>query len=213
MISVIVPSRGRPLKLLRFIASTLLTAKDVEIIVVLDHPDLESQQVVKHLHGLKVIVMPETYEDGHPQLKYQTGYDAATGDLIVSGADDITWCPGWAQALLECKHQGYIGLWDKHHKRNLPTLIAVTRTYVDQIMGGRYGMPWYRVVRADREWMERAKAAGRYVVCEGATFDHHHPGFGEPEDERFKKFRHLIEQDRETYRQRQEKGFPNEWPS
>ena len=215
LVSIIVPSRGRPVGLLRFIASALMTTRNhnVEIIPVLDAPDTESQALLKPLHWLRTIVMPDDYVDGHPQQKFQAGFLAAKGKWVVTGTDDITYHEGWLDCMLVHPNKGFVGFYDSHHKMNLATLYMVSKDYVNTVMNGWLGLPWYRIIKSDREYMERAKRAGAWTICRLAGFDHHHHAFGKvPMDDRAKFAKQWLAQDRKTFRQRKAAGFPNEWP-
>lgn len=218
VVSIIVPSRDRPIGLLRFIVSVLATTRKhaTEIIVVLDPPDAESIALMDSLSKytiLRTVIMPETYVDGHPQQKYQRGYEAAVGDWIVTGADDIVFHPDWLNATLAHPNKGLVGLFDPHHKMSMATLYAATPEYIDTVMCGHVGLPWYRVWAADREWMERAKRADAFTICPDAGFDHYHPALGTARQDRISKMStQWHKQDDLTYKARLEAGFPNDWP-
>lgn len=215
LVSIIIPSRDRPLGLLRVIVSILMTTKnhDVEIIPVLDAPDTTSRELILSLPLLDAAVMPDTYVDGHPQQKYQRGYDVARGSWIVTAADDIVFHVGWLSATLAHPNRGLVGLFDPHHKMNMATLYAVTRDYVERVMSGYLGLPWYRVWAADREWMERAKRAAAFTICPEAGFEHFHPCLGTAQPDRISRMStQWHKQDDLTYKARLEADFPDEWP-
>lgn len=216
--SIIIPSRDRPVGLLRAIVSTLATTRpgQVEIVVVRDPPDNTTRDLLGTLRRFPVIrsvLMPHRYVDGHPQLKYQTGYEAARGEWTISGADDIAFHPGWLDALLAHPNEGFVGLFDPHHKLTLATLVAVTRDYTEKVMGGLFGLPYYRVWAADREYRERAKQAGAWTVCEGAGFDHFHPALKTAPSDRISQMSSQWHaQDAKTFEERAARGFPKDWP-
>lgn len=211
LVSIIIPSRDRPHGLLRAIISMLTTTRDydVEIIPVLDGPDCVSRDLILSFPFIVPVIMPDSYVHGHAQQKYQAGYKAARGDWIVSGSDDITFCPGWLDAMLAHPNQGYIGFYDALHRGRLATLVMASRDYIETTMHGRFGLPWYHVHGADAEWQDRAKAARAFTICEGARFNHHRSNTAPDKLQRFGKQFHA--KDDATYVARRNAGFPEEW--
>lgn len=213
LVSIIVPSRDRPPGLLRAIVAILTTTRayDVEIIPVLDAPDVVSRDLILCFPFIVPAIMPDDYVHGHAQQKYQAGYKAARGKWIVSGSDDITFCPGWLDAMrAHSPNRGYIGFYDDQHQGKLATLVIASREYIETTMHGRFGLPWYHVHGADAEWQDRAKAAGAFTICKGARFDHHRSGTAPDELQRFGQQFHA--KDDATYAARRKAGFPEEWP-
>jgi len=218
LVSIIIPSRGRPAGLLRVIVSVLATTRNhrVEIVPVLDAPDAESRDLLNSLSRFaifNVVVMPETYVDGHPQQKFQRGYEASTGDWIVTGTDDIVFHAGWLDAILAHPNQGIVGLYDPHHKMSTATLFAFTRAHLETTAGGRLGLPWYHVWGSDKERTEKARRAGIFTICKEAGFDHYHSCLGTAKvDERTSFASQWWKEDQVTYKAREAAGFPDDWP-
>ena len=217
LVSIIVPSRGRPVGLLRFIVSVLATTRNyplIEIVPVLDAPDTESRDILlslsKRLGILQPVIMPDDYIHGHAMQKFQAGYEAARGDWIVSGTDDITFHWGWLDAMLAHPNRGYIGFYDSQWDGKLASLIMVSREYIETTMRGRFGLPWYHVHGADAEWQDRAKSIGAFTICKDAGFDHHRSDVAPDELRMFG--RQFHEKDGLTYSQRRAAGFPEDWP-
>lgn len=178
-VSVIIPSRDRPAGLCRAIDSVLATTSghDVEIVVVLDEPDTASQEAMKAYPDAVVVVGgPGDAYLGRPQDKYNLGYAASTGDWIVSGSDDVTFdSPGWIDECLRMNRGGYIGLSDGgQDPRWVCVLVMASRRYIETVMRGYFGLPWYHVWWADVEWAERARQIGCYVANTRLKLTHHH---------------------------------------
>jgi glycosyltransferase involved in cell wall biosynthesis len=212
MISVIIPSRDRPEQLLRAIQNVRDTTPelDVEIIAVVDEPDTVSQEAAYHA-GVRVVVMPPTYVHGNPQQKFQAGYEAALGDWIVSGSDDILFAEGWLKAALAWPNKGYVGLCEDYFKSDLAVLVMASRDYIETVMGGEFGLPYYHVWFSDCEWRDRAIAAGVYTVCPEARFEHLHYLFGKgPRDGVAALSEQFHREDEATYIRRLAAGFPKE---
>ena len=213
-ISIVIPSRDRPDGLVRVINSVRATTDPkVEIIAVIDLPDARSAQTLRQYEDVRVVTMPQTYVDGHPQQKYQAGYDASDREWVITGADDITFHNGWLDALIQHPNKGFIGLFDSFHKHGLATLYAVSKEYTSKVMNGRLGLPWYYTWFADVEWCHRARLAKVFTVCEQAGFDHHHYVYGTGKRDRIAKMSAQWHgQDSRTFKARKEAGFPEEWP-
>lgn len=209
LISIIIPSRDRLDGLIKAIHSIQDTTQgyNVEIIAVLDEPDIKSITAVKHMHGIRLVVMPSTYRNGHPQEKWQEGYKATQGNWIIMATDDAIFRPGWLKGCLETPNKGFIGIADSNWVGILAQLCMATREYIETVMNGRFGLPWYYVEWADNEWTARARQADRIAFCPKVGFDHirNH-------DSQRKLTESYPEKDAATYHAREKAGFPEEWP-
>lgn len=211
--SIIIPSRDRPQCLVRAIDSLRQTqgAHTPEIVVVLDEPDVESQLAMAQRDDVRVVVVGSEYL-GRPQDKYNIGLAHATGDWIVAFADDCTMDnEGWIDAMLQAGTPGgFCGLYDHVHPMwAFCTLVSASREYINRVMHGKLGLPWYHVWWADFEWSDIAKRHGVYVVPEAVSFTHHHAIFGAAQnDEVYRMAAQWREEDQRTYENRQQRRFP-----
>jgi glycosyltransferase involved in cell wall biosynthesis len=214
MISVILPSRDRPIGLIRSLDSIYDTMKghDIEIIVVLDAPDIKSHELVVRMPFVKIVTMSSNYINGNPQRKLQAGYKASTGEWIVFISDDIVLHNGWLDAMLAWPNSGFIGFLDPNFGDMLCGHFMVSRRCIDTIMRGRFGLTWYYVWWADNEWKIRMSNAGIWTVCTGATFDHLHADYSVVLDATNEAARPHRSQDALTFRARELAGFPEDWP-
>jgi glycosyltransferase involved in cell wall biosynthesis len=98
MISVLIPSRGRPAGMRRVVESARATAiGDVEFVFYLDDDDLPSQQTARIL-GVRVITGPRILLSE----TWNRCWDAARFDVAMHCGDDIVFhTPGWDQLVLE----------------------------------------------------------------------------------------------------------------
>jgi glycosyltransferase involved in cell wall biosynthesis len=210
VISIIIPSRNRVAGLVRTLDNMRATTQgfEVELLVVLDEPDTESQQAVAAMPDVRVVLMPPTYRNGHPQEKWQAGYEAAKGEWLAQITDDIEMAPNWLRACLETPNQGFVSYCDPNWCGLLSTIHMCTREYVETVMRGRFGLPWYYVEWADNEWTARAKEAGKLVFCNAATFVHHRH-----HDSQRELTARYPEKDTQTFHARAAAGFPEEWPT
>lgn len=217
MISIVLPSRDRPDSLGRSLANLWATThkEDVEVLVVLDPGDersLEEARIWSKWPAVRVVMMPDTYVNGHPQQKYQAGYLAAQGDWIITAADDIVFEDGWLVAALAWPNQGVIGLADPNWCGMLMNLVMASRTYIETVMHGRLGLPWYYVWWADNEWTARAQAIGAATWCPDTRYQHLHADYSAQPDSQRDLTAPLREKDALTFQARLAAGFPEEWP-
>jgi len=210
LVSIVIPSRDRVKGLLCAIDNMRATTAgiDTEIIVVLDKPDIASQNAVKDMADVRVVLMPDSYRNGHPQEKWQAGYDASKGDWIAQITDDIVMADGWLKACLDTPNKGFVGYADPNWYGLLATINMASREYVEDVMHGRFGLPWYYVEWADNEWTARAKAIDALVFCAEATFIHHR--FHDSQRELTASY---PEKDAKTFHDRLAAGFPEDWPT
>ena len=210
MISIVIPSRDRVMGLIRSIQNMEQTTAgfDVEIIAVLDEPDIVSQETVRaSFPRVRIVVMPSTYRNGHPQEKWQAGYEAATGEWIAQITDDIVMADGWLKACLETPNKGFVSFCDPNWCGTLSTIHMCTREYIKSVMNGRFGLPWYYVEWADNEWTARARAVDALVFCRAATFTHYRDY-----DSQRELTAAYPEKDAATFQKRMAAGFPESWP-
>ena len=216
LVSVIIPSRDRTDGLLRSVNSIRATQGShvPEILAVLDEPDKASQEALADRADVKIVVVPADYL-GRPQEKFNVGMAAASGDWIVAFADDCEMVSdGWIDACLAANVGGFVGLYDGVSDPNLfASLLMATREYIETVMDGYLGLPWYHHWSADREWAERAKQRGVFVVCLDARFKHYHPALGTgPTDHLYQLGQKKYGADRQTFIRRQAQGWPNDAP-
>jgi glycosyltransferase involved in cell wall biosynthesis len=93
LVSVVIPTLGRPQQLLRAINSALnQTHRQIEVIVVLDRPDNNTQAVLKGIDDprLRVILNPQPLNGASAR---NVGVDYATGEWVAFLDDDDEWLP------------------------------------------------------------------------------------------------------------------------
>ena len=217
-VSIIIPSRDRPASLVRAIDSIRATQGDheVEIIVVLDEPDVASQEAMQQRSDVQVIVSgPGDAYLGKPQAKNNLGYAAATGEWFVTGTDDITFdSQGWIDECLRVNLGGMVGLSDGGIDPNWCCVLwMATKEYIDTVMRGYFGLPWYNVWWADVEWSHRAAIAGVYAPCTTIKLTHYHwARHNAPDDAIYALARTLVAADEKTFGRRQKRGFKDDLP-
>jgi glycosyltransferase involved in cell wall biosynthesis len=92
-VSAIIPTHNRPQLILRAVASALAqTYQDLEVVVVLDGPDLATSEALATIHDdrLRVMILPKSQG---AQNARNAGIEAAQGDWIALLDDDDEWLP------------------------------------------------------------------------------------------------------------------------
>jgi len=223
-ISVIIPSRKRPQRLLEALArlyeSVRTVGVEMEVIVVVERDALE-ESVPAQLPGFVRLHV----RDSEPNAiqSFNAGAALATGDALVLGEDDVWFHVGWLEQALAALESiggtGYVGLngLSEHH---VPTNYLVTRDWCIRFGGGVLSPPCYRSPPGDLEMWERAKRSGLYVwadgqhsefnsICENMHFYHGKALWDETYALRKKQGEEG--RDMEIFAARQAAGFPNDF--
>lgn len=213
--SIIVPTLCRPAQLRRTVERLLQTVNglDTEIIVVAE----VNEQAIRAMAGLPV--RTAFHADWRGSVaNWNIGAAMATGDVLVTGADDLWWGDGWlakALAYMETAGTCYCGLndlqWDgRNHD---PTHWIITRQGVIEHCGGCLMPPCYKTTYADNEVAARIRRAGQYAWCEGACAEHRHFSAGKsPVDKCYRTMIRFYHEDQIVYRRRQAAGWPDDFP-
>ena len=212
--SIIIPTYDRPEQLRRNVIRLLQTVEglDVEIIVSAE----VSPNSLPAVEDLPVIAVY------HPDWRgsianWNLGAGIASGDLFVTGADDISFCDGWLQATLahiEMTGTCYCGLNDLMWNgwEHDPTHWAITRKGIMDYCGGCLFPPMYKTTWAENEIVARIKRAGQYTWCRQAILDHQHCGNGKaPVDKCYLTMTRHFYDDQDTFDRRKIAGFPDDF--
>jgi len=175
-VSVIVPTYDRPAQLRRNVERLLYTVRDfdAEIIVVAE----VNPASIPALDGLPITTA--YHEDWRGSVaNWNIGAGMATGDILVTGADDLLFYDGWLQAALaqmELAGTCYVGLndlmWDGWCHD--PTHWLITRQGIIDHCGGCLMPPVYKTTFPDNETAARIRRAGQYTWCKQAMTEHMH---------------------------------------
>ncbi len=213
-VSIIIPTRHRRASLQRSLDSLLRTtpADDREIIVVQDSDDWDEQ--LMSIYGDSVHWI-RNEDPGRLGIdKWNLGAAQATGGWLVTGADDVEWLPGWLENALHTPNAGYIGLNDGHSDaRHFSTHYILSRSFAIDVLGGVLQIPDYHAWYSDVEVAERARLADRYAFAPDAVIKHHHPSWGDPQDEIYQRGSAYYAQDQDMYTRRRHSNYPNDYPA
>lgn len=135
------------------------------------------------------LILPPRPRGDYP-VKMNAGYRASSEPLLLLGACDIRFHPGWLEACEAKVAQGFgvVGTNDLGNKRTatgkLSTHSLVTRDYADRF--GTIDGPgllhegyWHEF--CDNELIDTAKARGQYGHAPDAVVEHLHPLWGKAE--------------------------------
>lgn len=211
MISVLLPTTGRPELAERSINGIRETTRDhdVEIICAVD-ADPESRD------RLAPLVDQLLYSDEYRGCSnaWNDCLRASNGDPVVFAADDLLWAPGWLEAALTSLAEfpdgwGLVGFNDGHWDASLSTHYLMSRRFIVEVLGGVVAWDFYRHSFNDLEVNERAKRAGRYAWCQDAHVTHEHWLFGDrPQDATDTRTLGDHAAAQEIYGRRAAAGFP-----
>lgn len=187
---------------------------DAEVIVIVEVHEPTAYSLLNT--GAKILFRPE---HKGAAAGWNEGAWHAKGDLFVLGADDVSWCDGWLEALLPWVEKlpercGVIGLNDCHRTDGwaFATHYAVTRSYCMQYLGGVFVVPVYKHFNCDLEIGFRARREGRYLYAQDVRLDHrHYLSNHDLYDSVYDSVRGYYEEDTRMLDARKAQGFPNNW--
>lgn len=180
MISILVPSRGRPDNLRRLYHSLLDTTEgEWELLVRLDEDDPTRTEYDRPPHQSNVtaprVIMSQLWNDLVPY---------ALGDILMMCGDDVTFnSEGWDVSVREAFPEDRIGLVHGNDLSPNSAKIAshpfVTREWVEVL--GYFAPPYFSSDYGDLWLTEVADALGRRVYLPEVIVEHHHPAFDKAE--------------------------------
>jgi len=164
--------------------------------------------------GGELLVIDEPNGPGDYAVKINAGYRATAEPLMLLGADDIVFHPGWleAAARLVCGPVQVVGTNDCHNKRVVQGLHSthpvVARRYADE-QGtidepGRVLTEMYRHNYVDDELVATAKKRKAWAFARDSIVEHRHVFHGNaPDDEVYQLGRSGMAMDRRLFRRRE----------
>lgn len=126
IVSVVIPTFGRPDLVVRAVTSALAqTARDIEVIVVVDGEDPETAAALEGLQDERFRYIVQPVKSG-PGVARNTGARAATGEWVAFLDDDDEWLPEKLERQLSMVPS------DGSVDRNRIVLVALTRVMTPQ---------------------------------------------------------------------------------
>jgi glycosyltransferase involved in cell wall biosynthesis len=182
VISLIVPTRGRPEQLRRLLdslAQTTAAPDALEVILVIDHDDAITQQIADERLILRRVVVPPGLSMGELN---SLGYEASRGRYVMLLNDDvIARTPAWDKAVrgVFAAHDDDIVLVhvnDLVFERHLCTFPIVSRTFCE-LVGGICPREYrrYRIDDHIEDYFNLLNVLGfrRTVFVPHVVFEHH----------------------------------------
>ncbi len=226
MISVLIPSTGRPTHLENTLDSLYHSTNSrslIELVLVVEKDPTSTKVAREYLDRFgRVIIDCDTSRtdyQGSPAA-WDRALSLCTGEFIVFAADDLTFHDGWLQEALKVmeewfdKNGGLVGfndgIWDG---LELSTHYLMSRWFVVNILGGRISWPCYVHSFNDLETNDRAKDARRHAWAPRAAVTHNHWFVGTREqDDTDKRALKGYEASKLAYDNRRSNGWPQTYP-
>jgi hypothetical protein len=176
-VSVLVPTRKRPERLLTLLmsyAQTVTNPDNAELVFRVDDDDTDT---IESLNGWNVHVGPRL--DGYASMPtfFNEAAAAATGDVLMCGNDDMVFkTVGWADQILQAANAYPDGLFDigvKTHNHTHYPFSTVSKRAVDAL-----GFIWDpRIFWGDMYLRDAMAAFGRCVPLHQVQIDHDWAGW------------------------------------
>jgi hypothetical protein len=169
------------------------------------------------LQGLDVVWVYAP-EDATTAERWNIGAAWGEGDLFVTGADDLVFLPGWAEAALvdmeKLNNYGIVAL-NPGLEFSFGTLAShfmASRKYLAMSQGGVLMPPVYKHGFCDVEVTYRATQRHRILYCEEAKVRHEHPYNGTAvKDAIYAKGAASKAEDEQLFIERKNACFPDDW--
>jgi glycosyltransferase involved in cell wall biosynthesis len=215
MISIIIPTLNRPIRLencLNSLISTLRSDIKVEVIPVIDKCDKETIEI---LNAFKLRYL-EMEPPVTPVQKWNYGFQHASNEWILLGADDISFSYRWIERTFDTPNRGFFGFHDgisQFDKGFMPHYMA-TKWWYKTYQNGVMCVPHYKHWGPDLEACSRAINSKTYAISP-APLIHLHPYFSKEIefDSTYKKGREYQDADLDLWAKRSKLNFPNDFDS
>jgi hypothetical protein len=214
---VVVPVLDRPHRVVPLIASHLDSLEQVAVRLLFVASPGDAAEIAKlQLVGADFLIAEWPPGRADWARKMNFAYKQTTERWVFTGADDLCFCPGWADRALDCAASAgaaVVGTQDLANARVLrgehATHNLVARWYADQL--GTVDGPRsvvsevYEHNYVDDELVETAKARGLWTFCDDAEVPHLHPNTDPTvhRDATYELGQRHFQQDALLFRQRQ----------
>lgn len=213
MIDVLCPVLGRPGNVEPLVESFLASASPMDELHFICSPgdDLQIEACLQSAQHTLIVEWPAGRADYARKMNY--GYRMSERPFLLLAADDVTFDPGWRDAVLDCAGDfGVIGTNDMASRHvtsgRSSTHPLVRRSYLDS-QGGTLEGPGTLIHEgydhnfSERELVELAKRRRQWMFCPNAIITHRHPLWGTTEwDPTYRKAMACYEEDARLFRSR-----------
>jgi hypothetical protein len=219
-VAVVVPVLGRPERVAPLAESLADSVRDVGCALYFvassaDYPELDALNEWARPLGASYFVSSWPPGPADWARKINLAYRLTGEPWVFTGADDLCFCPGWADAAIECATAtgaGVVGTQDYGNSRVIAgdhaTHNLVARWYADEL--GTVDGPGAVVTEAyshnfvDNELVETAKARQLWTFCAESEVPHLHPNWDRSvrRDETYALGERDFNEDARLFRQR-----------
>lgn len=189
LIVVVMPVLGRPGHAAEAYEQAMGAQRDVPYRVVFVPTEGDDAEIrACRATGADVLVSP--VEGWAAKLNY--AFRRTSEPWLLCGADDLCFCPGWADVALErAGGAGVVGTNDLANARvqagTHSTHPLIARWYAEEYgtidQPGLVAHPGYRAWFADDELVQTARARRAWVFVRGCHVEHLHPHYGKADDD------------------------------
>ena len=165
MITVLIPTKGRPESLVRCVRS--IPPQYGFVIVATCGEDVPSE-VIEMPHVYKRIMYSPTWTIIEAQIN---AAKAAIGHIIPA-ADDVEFLPGCIESAEKVLNKNVVGLNVVNMPHSRYGFMLIDREYITQ---NDFFCPDYKHFFADTEFGGNAERDGRFIFCKEARMNHYHP--------------------------------------
>lgn len=186
-VRVILPVLWRPRQAELVLASLVASEQRIplRVLFMLSYGDRKQLAAVKAL-GADYAVLFEGRRPGDYARKINTGASLTREPWIFTGADDLHFHPGWAEAAIDFATANRLravgvndmGRWAARHKFPPSTHFLVARSYLAEGTADERDVIFhtgYDHTYVDTEFMETATARNEYGYCADSKVEHLHP--------------------------------------
>jgi hypothetical protein len=197
MISILMPSRGRPehvKKVLGSICDTMSKKIVIEVIVRVDNDDPSDYSAIlgKEFYNARPCIIRNDPTYPNMSCLWNEAFTVCSGDIIQMGADDIFYhTKDWDLMVnneFEIQKDKILLVWGKDggHNERLSTHGFVSRQWIETV---GYFTPPYALVYGNDDWVFLiARELGRQKYLPDVFIEHQRPGRG---SERLRQFKQL----------------------
>lgn len=213
---IVIPVLGRPERVAPLLESLRGSQRDAELrpLFIATEGDRREIAALEAAEGAPFEVLLGPRRPGDYARKINMGVAVTTEHWIFTAADDLCFCPGWADEAIRvarARRKRVVGTNDMGNRRTITgqhsTHTLVHRSYVE--LGtvdepGKLLHEGYDHNFVDDEFIQTATLRREYVAAKHSHVEHLHPAWGKGEGDRtYTLGMERFEQDRAHFRARQ----------
>ena len=214
LLDLVIPSLGRIDKLTATLNSIFLSSRDIPINLYIYFSDMVEwnhfQRQLCHIPEIHLALI-----DNYRVPNFWNAHlQKMVADMMIYLNDDVLLYNNTLELVInkfeELGTDIVLGLSQSNlpEDQGLPGAFGIIGSkYADRFPNRQVFCPDYDRFHGDWELMQHAKSIGRFHFDRDIKIEHLHPAFGGKEDQTHRDVRRYLSKDKETFRQRQSKGF------